>query len=192
MNSSAVRFSEVQYFRQWWLWLLLVGTAVATVGVFGYGVFVQFILGRPWGGNPMSDTWLIVSAIAVVGLELALLALFAVAHLRTEAREDGLYVRFFPFHLSYHRLPLADVREVRAVTYSATMEYGGWGIRYGWWAPCGTSGKAYNVSGNRGVRLTYHTGGHLLIGSQEPEALAEAVRSLHASGAGTHRAATKR
>lgn len=178
MHSSTVRFAEVQYFRQWWLWLLLFGTAVPTVGAFGHGLFVQFILGRPWGDRPMSDTTLLVTAALVFLLELGLIALLLVAHLRTEVRADGLYIRFFPFHRSCHRLPLAEVREIEAVTYLPIMGYGGWGIRYG------IEGKAYNVSGNRGVRLTYHSSRHLLIGSQEPDALAEAVRSLHASGAG--------
>jgi len=178
MNRSTIRFAEAQYFRQWWLWLGLVGATVLTMGLFGYGGFVQLILGRPWGDRPMSDTGLLVTALLVSLVDVALVALFVAGHLRTEARADGLYIRFFPFHLSFHRLPLAEVREIEAVTYRPIMDYGGWGIRYG------AKGKAYNVSGNRGVRLTYHSGRHLLIGSQEPDALAEAVRSLHASGAG--------
>jgi hypothetical protein len=40
------------------------------------------------------------------------------------------------------------------------MEYGGWGIKYG------KMGKAYNVSGNRGVQLEFTDGKRLLIGSQ--------------------------
>lgn len=184
MNDSTIRFAEAQYFRQWWLWLILVGSAVLTMGIFGHGIFVQFVLGRPWGDRPMSDAGLLVNALLVFLVDGGLVALFVAAHLRTEVRADGLYIRFFPFHLRFRRLPLADVAQVEAVTYRPIPDYGGWGIRFSWWSPGGGKGRAYNVTGNRGVRLTYHTGRHLLIGSQMPDQLAAAIRSLHQSGAG--------
>jgi len=36
-------------------------------------------------------------------------------------------------------------------------------------------GKAYNVSGNRGVQLELLNGGRILIGSQKPEELVKAI-----------------
>jgi hypothetical protein len=56
-----------------------------------------------------------------------------------------------------------------AITYSPLRDYGGWGIRRG------AKGKAYNVSGNHGVRLELSDGKRILIGSQRPEELSEAV-----------------
>jgi len=182
--SGAGRFLEVQHFRQWWLWLLLVATAAATSGLFARGLYVQLLRGRPWGDSPMPDRALLIFALAVLLLNIALLALFAAANLRTEVREDGLYVRFFPFHLSLRRLPLTDVARVEAVTYSPIGDYGGWGLRYSWGAPDGSRGKAYNVSGNRGVRLTYTTGRHLLIGSQQADQLAAAIEAIREEGGG--------
>ncbi len=49
-------------------------------------------------------------------------------------------------------------------------EYGGWGVKYG------RAGKAYNVSGNRSVQLKLSSGKGLLIGSQRPEELAQAIQ----------------
>ncbi len=40
----------------------------------------------------------------------------------------------------------------------------------------GRAGKAYNVSGNRGVQLKLSSGKGLLIGSQRPEELAQAIQ----------------
>jgi hypothetical protein len=90
-------------------------------------------------------------------------------NLTTEVRSDGLYIRFFPFHLSFRRIPLDDLKAYEARTYSALREYGGWGIRWGW------RGKAYNVRGNRGVQLELSNGERILIGSQRAEQLAEAL-----------------
>ena len=54
-------------------------------------------------------------------------------------------------------------------TYSPITEYGGWGIKWG------SGGKAYNVSGNRGVQQEFTDGKRLLIGSQKPEQLDSAI-----------------
>ena len=56
--------------------------------------------------------------------------------------------------------------------YSPIRDCGGWGVRHY------KSGKAYNVSGNRGVVLEFLDGRPILIGSQRPEELAKAIASL--------------
>ena len=93
-------------------------------------------------------------------------------NLTTEIRSDGLYVRFFPFHLSFRKVAADEIKGFGACTYSPIKDYGGWGIRYG------RKGKAYNVSGNRGVQIELSNGKHLLIGSQKPEELVETLTSL--------------
>ena len=83
-------------------------------------------------------------------------------------RDDGLYIQFFPFSqklISFNNIKTCEVR-----TYSPIKEYGGWGIRYG------KKGKAYNISGNKGVQLDFYEGQPLLIGSQKPEELAQAIK----------------
>jgi len=89
--------------------------------------------------------------------------------LETEVRGDGVHVRFFPFHLSFRKIPLENVVKVEARTYRPIREYGGWGIR---WA---RRGKAYNMSGHVGVRVDYANGRHVLIGSRTAEELADAI-----------------
>ena len=42
----------------------------------------------------------------------------------------------------------------------------------------GRRGRAYNVSGDRGVELTLANGKRVLIGSQRSEELAEAIRRI--------------
>ena len=81
----------------------------------------------------------------------------------------NLSLRFFPFHLSFHKIKLEDLVKYEVRTYNPIRDYGGWGIRWG------SKGKAYNVSGNRGVYLEYSDGKKLLIGSQKPEKFAEAL-----------------
>jgi hypothetical protein len=120
----------------------------------------------------MSDAGLIGSAALGIGIYLGLIALFRVAALYTEIREDGLYVRFAPFHRRAQRIAWEDIRAWQVVRYRPVLEYGGWGLRYG------RGGKAYNVSGNVGLRLTLAGGEGLLIGTRRGAELEEALASV--------------
>jgi hypothetical protein len=164
-----VIFREEQRFTQAWLWLLIVVLMVGTIGLFGWGMVQQLVFGETWGDRPMSDTGLAVTGTLVILFCIGIIALFAFCRLITEVRSDGLYIRFVPFHLSFRRIPLEDLESFAALTYRPMREYGGWGIKGG------RGGRAYNVSGDRGVRLDYATGRHILIGSQKAEELAEAI-----------------
>ena len=165
-------FHEEQRFRQPWLWAIMAVAVLPQIFLFGYGMVQQLVLGRPWGDRPMSDTALLLTGTATILLSLGLLALFLGMRLVTEVRGDGLRVRFFPFHLREIVFRPGEIRAWEAEEYRPLLDYGGWGIRYG------RGGKAYNVSGNRGVRLEFTDGQRLLIGSQRADELASAIREL--------------
>ena len=97
------------------------------------------------------------------------------ARLITEVRSDGLHLRFVPFHLRGINIPFKSIATVEACKYNPIKEYGGWGIRRG------PKGKAYNVIGNLGVKLDFVDGKRLLIGSQNPEELAQAISQMRDS-----------
>ena len=155
-EGTNVLFREVQRFHQPWLWVLIVVSVLATIGLFG----------EPWGDRPMSDT-----ALAIL-FGIGILALFASIRLITEVRQDGLYIRFVPFHLSFRRIAPEGLEGFEPLTYRPILNYGGWGIKWG------RGGIAYNVSGNRGVRLNYTNGKHILIGSQRADELAQAIGTV--------------
>jgi hypothetical protein len=162
--NSPVLFREVQRFRQWWLWLVII---IGPLTIW-YSAYRQFVLGEH-GRRAIPDgllwiLWLLVG----VGLPL----LFYCAQLVTEVRIDGIYLRFFPFHFSFLRFPADSIKHSEARTYSPIGEYGGWGIRYGW------NGKAYNVSGNQGIQLELNEGKRILIGTQRPLEFLAALQSL--------------
>ncbi|MFC1934560.1 DUF6141 family protein, partial [Chloroflexota bacterium] len=149
-------------FRQLWLWILILLISATTL----WGMIQQLFLGKPFGNNPTPD---IVLIIIVVIFGFGFPYAFYKMNLTTEVRSDGIYYRFFPFHLSFHKIKLEDLVKYEVRTYNPIRDYGGWGIRWG------SKGKAYNVSGSRGVNLEYSDGKQLLIGSQKPEEFAEAL-----------------
>jgi hypothetical protein len=164
----ALTFREEQRFTQRWLWILFIGIMLSLAGVFGYGLIEQLVFGKPWGDRPVSDSTLILIASAVLLFTTAMTYLFYSLRLITEAKDEGLYIRYYPVHKK--NIPYDSIQSCEARTYKPLTEYGGWGIKYG------RSGWAYNISGDRGVQLKLHTGKQILIGSQRADELAQAIK----------------
>ena len=166
-HKKPVEFHEEQQFRQPWLWMLLLAMIVGVSALYLYGLYTQLVLGQHWGDRPMSDTGLVISAALVVGITGGITVLFLKLKLITTVDPDGVHVRFFP--LTRKHIPFRNIVSSKARTYRPIREYGGWGIRFS------RKGRAYNVSGNRGVQLELREGKPLLIGSQKAEQLADAI-----------------
>ena len=116
-----------------------------------------------------------VTIVCGIIVPIAIALLFKVAKLETEVRSDALYIRYFPFHIDYKKFAKEDSSECYVRTYKPIREYGGWGIRYSFRKG---RGKAYNLSGNKGVQLVFKNGKKLLIGSKKQDELAQAINSI--------------
>lgn len=163
-GGAPVLFREEQRFTQWWVWAVVVAGA-APLWVIG----IAQLIPRKESDHHAAPTWLLLAVWAVCGVGIPLL--FLLLKLATEVRADGIYVRFFPFHLRFRRFPFNELRAYAARIYHPITEYGGWGLRYG------TSGKAYTVRGSHGLQLEFQNGTKLLIGSQRADDLFAAVRA---------------
>lgn len=161
-------FHEIQRFRAW-LQVAVLVPAFVVVPLFGWGLYQQLILGKPFGNRPMGDRELIVASAVATAVTLGIALLFSVAQLETTVYSDRVAVRYRPFHLHGRAFAFEEIAEAEVRTYRPMLEYGGWGIRYG------LSGMAYNVSGDRGVQLTMRDGRRILIGSQRADELAAVI-----------------
>ena len=162
---NKILFSEIQRFKQWWLWILLIGSDVFSL----YGVFVQVVNGQKFGDKPMSNTGLLISA----GITLLGTIFFLVTRLDTQIKKDGVYVKFFPLHFRFRYYSWTELSKCYVRKYSPIAEYGGWGLRFGF------GGKAYNISGNQGLQLEFKNKKTLLIGTQKPEELQEVINKFY-------------
>ncbi len=121
--------------------------------------------------------WMLVSgALRGAGwMPLAVLAgvalLFHLLELRVTVRRSGIDIHFRP--LQRRRLDPNEIHACEARRYRPILEFGGWGLRRGW-----KGGFAYNVRGNRGAQLVLGNGERLLLGSQQSEDLAAAIRQV--------------
>jgi len=163
MEQDKILFREGQRFRQVWLWVVVLSAAA----IFWVGFVYQVLLGGTYGSRPASNLQLIV-VFVLVGLGLPYF--FYMMRLQTEVVPGELRVHFYPFHLRPVRIPLHLLRDFEQTVYNPIRDYGGWGIRWGF------AGKAYNMSGNEGVKLYFYNHKPLLIGSQRARELYEAIR----------------
>jgi hypothetical protein len=154
-SKNEILFNEEQRFGQWWLWLILLA-----INGFSLSKFFLKITGQSFD-HQINGTELLIFMI----VNLLLLFLFLNLRLETIIKEDGIYVRFFPFHLSFIHFKWERISESFVREYNPILEYGGWGMRFGFFG----KGKAYNVSGNKGIQLVFTNGRKLLIGTKRPE-----------------------
>lgn len=154
-----ILFKEQQRFRQWWIWLILLGIN----GLILFGIWQQVILGKPFGNNPASNGVMLFIAV----MSLLMTVFFMSVRLETIVDEHGVSIRFFPFHRKLHRFPWQQITKAYVRQYQPIREYGGWGLRTGG----SKHGKALNVSGDMGLQLELDNGERLLIGTQKPDEL---------------------
>ncbi|MBL7917403.1 MAG: hypothetical protein JNM96_03340, partial [Bacteroidia bacterium] len=129
-----IEFKEIQKFRQWWLVLIL----LIILFTFTCAVIRQLIYNIPFGTNPVNNTGLITLAIII----FLLCAFILIIKLETKINQQGIYVRFYPFHLKFKFLSWDEIDNAYTREYSPITEYGGWGLRIS----LSGNGKAYNVS----------------------------------------------
>ncbi len=164
MNNDET-FQEIQYvYKVWWITLLIFGLTV----FMWYGFVAQIVFGVPFGNNPAPNwgMWLLWLAFGI-GLPLLVYR----SRLIVIIDPKGVRLKFAPY--TTRRIPFEEIKSFQARRYSPIKEYGGWGIK-GW-----TNRRiAYSVSGNLGVELTLRNGKQVMIGSQKPYKLAEAIEKL--------------
>jgi hypothetical protein len=163
---NEILFTERQKFKQWWLWLLLLGIN----GLFLFGVFKQVIGGQRFGDNPMSNTGLLIATGSLLLSTLLLLNF----RLDTRIKKDGIYVRFFPLHLEFKHYTWDRLKKSYIRQYSPMAEFGGWGLRVGIFG----KGTAFNVSGDKGLQLEFTDNKKLLIGTNKPDELSETLNKI--------------
>ncbi|WP_313672883.1 hypothetical protein [Sphingobacterium multivorum] len=148
MMKNNTLYTESQSFFSWLLCLVLL-----TVSVASFSVHWQEILRLDF-----------VPLFQLPGfwINLVLWVLFGILRLKTNIREDGIEVYFFPFNFYRKRALWTDIRAVEVRKYNPIGEFGGWGLRRGW------KGQAFSARGNMGLQLTLETGKVLLIGTQNP------------------------
>ncbi|RXG25934.1 hypothetical protein [Leeuwenhoekiella marinoflava] len=157
-------FNEVQRFDQWWLRLLLIVILAIAVSP----------LIMDWDTLKLSR-FEIASVILSIFVILSLfLGFWYIFKLETTINEKGITYRFVPFHIKSRFKSWKEIKSATIRKYNPIREYGGWGYRISF-----TKRKALTTKGNRGIQLIFNDGNELLLGTQQPEKIAELFKQYN-------------
>ncbi|WP_058307010.1 DUF6141 family protein [Gracilibacillus massiliensis] len=165
-EQNKVVFREIQKPRSILLWIFI------SVFIFSiwYNFIQQIFLGKPVGTKPAPDVFLIFLWLFFCIIVPIILMFFT--KLIIEVREDGLYIRYMPFHLHYKKFLFKEIKDYEIITYSPLKRFGGWGVRLNL-----NGEKAYNMDGNKAIELVIK-GQTMVIGTRQPEQIKIAIDSL--------------
>jgi hypothetical protein len=173
---GTVLYREEQAFGWPWpgIFFVLLGAAtfLAVLLPFGFGMWRQLVLGKPWGDRPMPSGALAVIGPLAVLLSLLPLAAVLFARLGVEVRTDGMRIELAGFR----RPQVLRREEVQAATRTHIGPFGGWGVSH--------QGRrlVYRMAGTDGVLVELANGHRVVIGSERPRALHEAIRAMQDRG----------
>ena len=148
-----ILFKENQKFNQKWLWIILFLTAITPISIL------------------ILDEGFKLDTTNFVLISMMLLPLFLIyfTELRVEISRESLKYQFYPFHLKVYEIQHDEIETYDQITYSPLKDYGGWGINHT------VKGSAYNISGNKGVKMILKNGKKILFGSQKAKEFYEAL-----------------
>jgi len=157
-----ILFAEVQKFRQWWLWLILIAASVPLMGILIY----QLATGHPVGDKPAPNS---VLALLVVFISLPMLLGFYFIKLFTVIDTESIYYGFGISTGNLNEIHLSDIQTMNVIPYRVN----GIGMRLS-----DEFGTVYNTSGGLGLFIINNKGTKIVIGTKRPEEMKAAIDKL--------------
>ena len=159
-------FSEKQRMKLPVLWSFLIAIGL----ILAYGTYLQINHKIPLGNNPVTDILLLsLTIVYFIGLIFS-----SRIHLSVRITKEGIEFRFFPFHIKYRLIPFSDIKIAEIRNYSPIEEFGGWGIRRA------DKKLAYTISGKHCIEFHLKSRKTILLGTQNQDVFAKALRSAGA------------
>ena len=157
-------FVEEQKVKQIWIYAIL--------GV----VFVKNIIDLIKMWNQISHENIFEKLKQFTGIAIIILVtlFFLGIKLKTKINEEGILYQFYPFHWIYKSITWNLIETISIRQYNAITEYGGWGIKFGFFTG---RGMALTTSGNIGLQLVLKNGKKLLIGTHKKEHLQQVLET---------------
>jgi hypothetical protein len=148
------KFTEIQKQGQAWIFILILLLLFVNIA----GIIQQVILDIPFGNHAVSD----LSLFLLLLIPISLLIFLSMNKLVTHLDNEGIWLKYFPYHQKYRLYKWEEMQEVYVRLYRPLKEYGGYGFRY----KLKGKSRAINVSGNTGIQIHFKDGTDLLIGTR--------------------------
>ncbi|MDN5215407.1 hypothetical protein QQ020_25230 [Fulvivirgaceae bacterium BMA12] len=171
---SRILFSENQRFTQVWLVVVMIVSNLTVAVPLGWGFYVQIITGEPWGNNPMSDMGLIIVILLSFSMMAIINMIIFGAKLEVQIKDNSVYYKYFPFIPNWKYVHKDNIANYEMKQFKAIKDYGGYGYRKNFFKKL----TGLIIKGNHGLLLTFHDDRKLMIGTQQPEAMKQAMQRI--------------
>jgi hypothetical protein len=157
--NGKIFFTEVQYFRVKWLWILLIAIVI-------FSVFLPLLLSLVMKEGLRES---VLSLLITVPVEGLMLYLFYVVRLETVVNDEGIYYRWLPFFSRYKFIARNDI-ETTIAGDGPILSYGfHFVLGYGW---------VHNTGPGKGIRFNLIGGKRIFIGTRDIDSFAAAVDKM--------------
>ncbi|MBX2923383.1 MAG: hypothetical protein KF746_14370 [Chitinophagaceae bacterium] len=148
-TSGEILFREAQYFRQTWLWVLLISSGLVPL------LLVIVLSMDTKSQETPAPVWIVP---LVAGIQLINAGCFYFTKLETIITTAGIYYRWAPWFGKYRFLDKTSIRNVQVLKYPY--------FKYGYHRRKGF-GNVHNTNGDKGFRVTLRNGKMFFLGSQK-------------------------
>lgn len=168
-------FEEIQQLRNnHWIWALLVVMTLAVFLPLGFGVHQQFVIGEPWGNEPMNDNGFI-ALLFFVTLSWGVASFMLISmKLETRIDERGIHYRFFPLKWRWRHIMPAEIGNFSFEKKYKFFDSGKIGHHYNVFK----NQRSFRIAGGEHIAITLTNGSRLLLGTQNVEAMEWAMKKL--------------
>ena len=148
-------FKETQKFDQWWIWALLTLSLAPNF----------IIIGEALENNSLNLTRDLFVLNSILG---GVILLFWIMKLKTEIDKLGIKFTYVPFYK--RAIAWSEITSLQLIKYG----FVGYGIRF-----FTGHGTIFNTKGNKGLAIVLKNGKKMIIGTQKPKELEQAIKSLN-------------
>lgn len=166
-------FTEEQDFRQSPLvWIVMISLFL------GLLINILAVSGMPYftGDNPEPMTNVEVAlTFSAIGLVIAVaMIIFFGSKIEVKISNEGIRYRYPVFVRKEKFIPRSEIATVFVGKYHPLLEYGGWG----WRVKRFGNKRAYNVSGNKGLKVILTNGKQIVFGTLREAEMRDAVNKM--------------
>ena len=158
---AGIHFKESQKINLGWKWIFFIGLYVLML----WALVEQF--------SEESDIGAIISIVFSLIILVVFNVIVIIMKLETYIDETKISYQYKPFHIKPREVLWSEVSEFYTRDYKPIREYGGHGIQRRI-----RKGRAFTVSGNKGLQLILKDGRKILLGTNKPKELQMVIEKI--------------
>lgn len=159
IGASNIHFKEEQRLREPWLWIIIGGSAIVSIG----GMMLGLV------NESQSKTKIITGLAIAIPIQVLVIALLYFAKLEIKVNENGIHYKWSPYHFRFKTILRTEIDNYYVKDTPLLKRGVSWLWGYGW---------SYNTAGGKGIQFDLKGNRSVFLGSLRIAAFKAAVDQL--------------